>query len=293
MSILNREVASRYGALNSDTFTDGEALSAHVLRALAMSGNRLATKGHPLFNLVWPTRAVNSDLDPHTGGAADGGGFAGIAWPQWVKLLHPLPVPKKPMLNKAEIRIRARVTNGETILLQFATVARPFNAAIALDAPNVLALVGTGAMEDYDLDGVPISEGGFENFEIYVRASPSAMILGDTGIYGAPNAGTFDGVTAIYALLSVATWNPSTGAGDAWDEGGHFVEFTDASGVRVTSRMITSVTPILAAHAIHYPALSVEELQQVNAAGRHYRILRLPRFNFANIAAAASALEVL
>ncbi len=57
MSILTPRVASLLGALDSDAFADGGPFSAHLLRVLVMSANRLASKGQQIVCLPWAIRS--------------------------------------------------------------------------------------------------------------------------------------------------------------------------------------------------------------------------------------------
>lgn len=288
MSIFQPEVASLFGALDSLSIADGEALSSHLLRVLAMTGNHLTVKGQPLFNLPWPI------FQTITASGAGYDNFTALGWLSWVKILPTITIPKVALLNRASLRVSANVTNGQRIYLQFATLAKPFDRNQSINASSSLGMLGTGAFANYDLDEVPISEGGFEQFEIYARGSHNSLTLGDTATYGSPNAGTITETYADRILVGgPPTWNkgPNSTLRNDWASGGHFVDFLDAGGNQIaTPRQIIGVgdVAVLASEValVFTPPLTPSEQQGVQAAN-HFQIVKMPGFTLSNIAAAA------
>jgi len=271
MSIYTPEVATLYGALDSATFVDGVPYSSHLLRALAMSANRLTLKGHPLLNLVWPTRDT---LDEEDGALP----FEGLAWPYWSLLVPRLPIFKRPYLNRGAVRCRLQVAASSTAYLQFGTRAWPFRPWRRAGAKNVLEVAGTGAWGDYVLDDLPLLDGTDDELEVWVRGVDAAALM-DEGTYGANNTGT-------HTALFPERMEDSTSAWTAPANGGHWLSLEDSGGNRVVApRDIVSDTTTSVSFL---PTLTRDELSTAQAAG-YYSIYEITRIAVANIALAAQA----
>ena len=267
MSTINTaEIASLYGALDSDAFADGGPFSAHLLRAMVMSANRLASKGEQIICLPWPIRSnVGEDTID---------GMRAVAPLYWTRIYSPIPCPKRPGLNRADVRIRARVSDTDPVWVQVATRARPFNAHAASDADNVIVITpdGDNDIDQYTKDSIPIDPGPYEEIEIYIKGEPTGNGP-STG--GSPTARGGLGSAPTYGNNSVehasATWTA------ALAEDGHYIEFYDDNGNNVIFRgVITSVNN--AGTRLYYtPAVDMATLFEI-ADADDWSIYQLPTF---------------
>jgi hypothetical protein len=228
-------VFSRFGALDSAALADGRASDAQVLRTLAMSANRLATRGQPLaqvvFNSIDESEAINSANGWHKG----------FAPPFWLQITPTIPIVKKPLIRSAKLFWRIAASTGD-LGVQVATDASPFNPrARATLTSNTFGFAGSGVDPYGEVAnvhrGIALREGPTENVTFYIRGSTGAD--GDTGTYGTPNTGTITKVSGQRDVLEVedAEWNIG-----GWNTGGHAVIITPATGTSpIEPRWITSV----------------------------------------------------
>ncbi|MEQ8278322.1 MAG: hypothetical protein RMA76_38120 [Deltaproteobacteria bacterium] len=233
MPIRTPEIASLFGALESGAFTDGNPMSAHLLRVMTMQRNRLITKPQVLFNLIWPTYDTSE---------VNGGAYAGFAPLVWTRITLPITVEKFPGHTRANVRLSGVFSSGHEMLFQVATRAVPFRANARSSDDNVISVTGTGSTQDLSIDGVQMIPGTREYFELWVRGFATAQ-AGATGTFGSPNSGDLEAMGADYVQdADSLTWF-ATGSGSlSWAEGGHYVEITDGSGnVVVPGREIVAV----------------------------------------------------
>jgi hypothetical protein len=278
VSIYTPEVGTKYGALDSAVFVDGVPFSAHLLRAMAMSANRLTLKGQPLLNLVWPTRDTLDEED-------EAWAFEGLAWPYWSLLVPRLPVFKRPLLNRAAVRCRLYVASGETCYLQFGTRGCPFQPWRRSGGANVLEVAGGGAWTDYSLDDVPLHDGTEEWLEVWVRGEDTGTAM-DEGTYGANNAGTHTALFADRMEDSTSAWNVAASSIDNPADGGHYLSLENSGGTRVVGPRDIIWNSATALSFL--PALTRDELSTAGDAG-YYSIYTIARIGVANIALAAQA----
>jgi hypothetical protein len=275
MTILSPEFSSLFGALDSDAIADGASLSSHQLRTLAMNGNRLVIKAEPIFCLPFPVPSITTS----DGGSARS--FAGIGHARWTKIMPTLRVPKKPGLNKADLRMSVRGTATSTLDFQFGTLALPFSPNAPLDAPNIVSsiLTGVSTIDDLSLDGIPVSSGDREEIEIYARGTMGSDVLADESTYGAHNEGTADDVFSHWIVDGSASWNVSATATNHLGNSGHVISFVDSSDRAVVSiRQVTQID-LLGTILRFEPGLTPTEWDMVRSAGMHYRILKFPEWS--------------
>lgn len=278
MSIYTPEIATAFGALDSTAFAAGASFHAHLLRALAMSTNRLTSKGQPVLNLVWPTRAVDTE-------ATSTGAFEGVARPWWERITPSIMFPKRPGLRFATLKVRAKITSGATIWIAAACGGVPRDRLSSAD-PHVVECLGTGSYADYSLANVPVGEGDVDHVTFFMIGDK--VQKAQTGTFGSPTDGAIATLTDQYLGVSGATWNPTTGWPTNMDFGhaGCTIVFTTAGGVSVsTPRIITSNGTATLYFA---PPLSQPEYYQALAGG-YFQIWEQPVWSIANLAMACEA----
>lgn len=270
MPIGTPQIASLLGALDSDAVGSGEAFSAHWLRALGRSTNRMLAKPQQLFNLTWPERTYGEDfLYP----------FEGVGALEWTRILPPIPLGARPGFIAADFWLRMLIPSTYSLEVYIATTRRPWRPGIMPDA----TIAGTGAFANTTISSVAIAESGADDAELWVRGVASST-LATTGTYGSPNArssvaGTYSvtaGVETSILTLSLGTWNTDAATGNNLASGGHYVRFEDASGnIALPSRTIVSVPT--ATSLVLAPGLSAREAtiaRELDA----FRIYRLPTY---------------
>lgn len=221
MSILDLEIASQYGALDTDALTDGGALHAHALRQLAMSSHRLAERGGPMCQLMW-----DSSTDASEDGAIGGALFGYAVGQSWIPLyVGPVAFPKKPNARTATAKIMLDYANGSDVFVCVQTSQAELTSD--LSAPNVIKCRGTGSLETYTLEDIPLGTGAAEPLAFWIRPADSGDLM-DTATYGSPNTGTPELVQAVGMLDNDAAWN-TTSSGSTNLGGSNFsVVFLDA-----------------------------------------------------------------
>jgi len=286
MTMDTPEIASLFGALDSSGIIDGGAVNAHMLRVLAMTSNRLVSKGHVLTNVVWPDDNVVAESV---------GQLRGIAWPWWHNILPPIPTPKKPGLTTADLEvvvsITSRVSEG-TVEVQTVTGAARYQPG-ASSAANILQMVGSGSsvFEVFGMDNIPIASGSMDEVSFLLRGIPT----GDTAQAadgGTPSTGTVGRVGPNWFEPTVgASWTfttPSTLSN--WANTGHYVDFTVSSVAVVPLVSVINVVQAGNDRIYFYPYLNADQQQMIN--GTTYTIKQLPRYNMANLALYANARTV-
>ena len=133
MSILDLEIATQFGALDTDALTDGGALHAHALRQLAMSSHRLAERGGPMVQLMWDSSTDVAESE------TIGGALLGYAVGQsWIPLyVGPVGYPKKPNARTATAKILLEYANGSDVFVCVQTSQADLTSDLA--APDVHA----------------------------------------------------------------------------------------------------------------------------------------------------------
>lgn len=211
------EVSQLFGCLDDAAVNDGRPASAHVLREIARNSNRLAGKGGMLVNMSW--RANTQATVTETNGA-----FAGYAPPFGWKSFFPAPfiMPHKPNLRRGEGRIRAQITNGQVLLLQICSTARPFDPGATEDRDNVIALTGTGSMATYVFSNIPLGTGDMETIEIFMQGDRGTTLM--SASLGS-NSGTVANAEPGFWVDNTGNW--VIGAAMQWDR--YYVAFFDQS----------------------------------------------------------------
>ncbi len=273
MSIFTPEIFTTFGAIDSDALADGQPYSSHLLRTIVMNGNRLASKGHEMLNLIWPVTTSVSETQ-----------WSGAWVPLhsfWRRILGPVVVPKKVGLRTATAQLHAKILGSQSALFQFTTRARPFNSGARATDVNCLEITGDSD-DDYDsytLTGVPLDrQSALETIEIWVIAS------GDTATAsggGTPTSGTFTSLERDKLTLSSATWN--TTSGSKWSDLGHELQLVDSGGSIVVPPV--GITDVPSATELEFSQynLSDSELEAAREAG-DFQIVRPGLVGFSNIA---------
>lgn len=202
-SASDYEVEDRFGALDDTAVGDGRPASAHVLRQIARNSNRLAGKGGMLCNMIW--RA-----NDQAGGEATDGAFAGYAPPFGWKSFYPCPfiTPHKPNLRRGEGRIRAQISNGQVLLLQICTTARPFDPGATQSRDNVVRLLGTGSVETYEFSGIPLGAGDMETIDVFLQGDRGTTLMdaangSNSGVVDIAMPGFWEDTGAAWVLANI------------------------------------------------------------------------------------------
>ena len=176
MGIQDVETASAFGALDGDALTDGRALDAHTLRAMAMQANRLVSKQQQIACLVWPEVAttVEGVSQQIFEQVATFDAFAPIA--------PPIMTPKCPGLTTGKVYIRAKIASGAKAV---------FSAQTTIEGPpdrHTVTATGTGAYANYTINDVEFQPGPLDTLTISARGDTARGNLANTGTYGTPNS---------------------------------------------------------------------------------------------------------
>lgn len=280
MSIFDAEIASRFGAVDSDRVADGEAFGADLLRAVSMGANRLLTKGAMGPCLPWPLISRDELGSP---------AFEAVALPEWRVIHPPIPWPKMPGLSRADARIRIAASVGDIEVKILTSTMR------SLQGSEHLISVPVGAMALRSLDGFRVSPGAFDLLEVWVRGDGTTT-LGDTGAHGVPNTGTdfhiADKRGVIYRGHPTRAFDASPGqatpstwvvGGNDWARAGHWVGFFDsANRALLAPRRIVSVP---SPHEfIFSPELTDDEAIYLTQRVESFSIFRLPSFELGSMA---------
>jgi hypothetical protein len=180
-NIYTPEFPSVTGVLDEDALVVGHFADAHVLRSIGNASNRLAGRGNYLVHEVF-RRAGNDEQIGTTG-------F--FVQDNWQRLRAFPLLERKPHLTRADVRIRARITNGAQVIFQVKTDAireRPNETRAAIN--NIVA-VGTGNFELYS-GVVELGRLSVENLELWVFGDVLEAPAMPTAVYGAPNTGNIN-----------------------------------------------------------------------------------------------------
>lgn len=271
MSARDPRIPTIFGALDSSAIGDGDQLSAHVLRTMEESANRMLARGEPLLNYAWDV-----------GGAATetpSGGMSGWGWPMWTQILPgPMEVRKQPGLTRAKLYVYAYARSSETLLVQIATRQMPFDASADENSPNVCLITGNGAFQWFELDGIWIDAGVTESVTAYLRSAPTTT-LATAG--GGTNSGTVDRLEEGGGVVVDVGAGWSTTSTTRATTGQAIQIIGSVSGNPIASpRWITNVVDSDRLRV--FPQYSAFE--QFSFEGANYRIYELPRWRLGSLA---------
>lgn len=266
MSLRIPEIPAQFGALDSTAFTDGDLPSAHILRELARSANRLYTRGEVLLNWVWDAGQSVHEISPP-------GALSGFALPFWHTILPTTTRPKKPGLTRARMRLRIFVTEDLELLFQVSTRAAPFDQTATSSSVNTVRVVGTNDWQWVTLDNIPISEEQFERIGFHVFGMPAASVYSG----GGTASGTLSGANRERVWHIGAAYNTT---GNTWANLGSTVVIEDPSGNMIANRWVISV-PSTQTLEIFPPLDSASQIGQMP--GLTYELRQLPRYRLGNI----------
>lgn len=265
-TIYTPEIASAFGAMDSDAAADGSAATAHLLRAAARSMHRLLAKPEPVLAALYDTRV----------GDSEGRALSGPALPWWVQV-ETYPITAMRGRSTVDVRVTMRVASGTVMRLQLCSRASPFTPAPAVGAYKTAA--ATGAWETIEWDGLPIDSSGEDDLTLYVAADAGST-LGSTGTYGSPNTGTVQEVTGTLMRTGAATtWN-ITGSTWTW---GHLLAFVSGTTLLATPRLITGVVASPVGALSFAPGMEPSEAATMR--GVTYEIRTIPLWRIAAVTA--------
>lgn len=223
-TIYTPEIASAFGALDSDAAADGSAATAHLLRSAARSMHRLLAKPEPVLAALYDTRVADGE----------GRAMSGPALPWWTAV-ETYPINAMRGRTSIDVRITLRVPSGTDLRIQVCTRAQPFQFNPPVGAYKTAA--ATGTWETIEYGGLPIDASRVDEVTVYVAASAGST-LGLTATYGAPNTGTVrSAVGDLMTATASTTWNNT---GNTWSMR-HLLVLLSGSLVLMTPRLITGV----------------------------------------------------
>lgn len=271
MANLVPEIPTQFGALDSVTFADGYAPTAHVLRELARNGNRLLARGEQLLNIVWDGGSAVAEIPQ--------GGFGGFGLPFWHPILPKIPCPKKPGIIRAKLFVRFFGRLNEEFLLQVATRASPVNHMADNNSVNTLRITGDGGWKAVSLANIPISPTTMEEIEIYLlsEVTTTAPSAG-----GTPTSGVLEGKRGNFGIYDSAGIWTADDAGTSFAETGCAILIDDSVGQPVMQpRWITNVQSTT---VLEFLPGFLNAFEQGMVNGANYRIRELPRWRISNLA---------
>lgn len=180
-NIYTPEFPSVTGVLDEDALVVGHFADAHVLRSIGNASNRLAGRGNYLVKEVF-RRAGNDEQVGTTG-------F--YVHDNWQRLRSFPQIERKAHLTRADVRIRARITNGATVTFQIKTAAIDTRPSEMGTAPNNIVAVGTGNFELYS-GQIELGRSSVENLELWVLGDVTNAPAMPTAVYGSPNTGNIN-----------------------------------------------------------------------------------------------------
>lgn len=221
-TVLNAEIASSYGCLDTDAVIDGDASHAHVLRELARSTNRLIEQSSPVINLAFDSSLDLAEAQP--------GAFEGyLSYHEWRPLISGTMIaPKKAHHRTLTARLIVKVTSGQSASFQVSTSATPFDPSGNTLATSTATITGTGAWQTVEVNGIRASGKEIEEIAIWVRGSTEGSAP-SAATYGGPVSGSDDFVLSTMTgefwleSPSTATWNTQVGSGSTFADQGQFV----------------------------------------------------------------------
>lgn len=248
--VLQPEIASQYGCLDTNAIIDGDASHAHVLRELARSTNRLLEQPSPVLNLAFDASTDGGEITP--GSCA---GFLGSY--NWRPIVPgPMMLPKKANHRFLDFKLIANITQEKAVTIQVATSQTPLNLEAATGDPGVFDLIGSGSWKVYDLQGVPTGNRELEPLTVFARGS-SAGATASAATYGAPSSGTndfiFNTMTGEFSVNSGSpSWNThASGSATYADNGRHVLLVTsNTTGSLVAPPCNVVLVPF--SHLLHF-----------------------------------------
>lgn len=263
-SLSQLEVASPFGALDSDACTSSEFVSAHVLRTMQMNARRLAYRGEYLIDQVWTASGSND---------AEEAGARLIDVPlTWTRILGPCTVERKRHLLTGTLQVRARITSGTTVWLQVETGQ---HALSSVATTNVLEMAGTGSWAWYTLTSVRLGRTDADDISFWVRAPADQAWT--TGTFGSPDTGTADVVGPLDFRDIGATWTPAAINANI---GRLAVEFVNSDSVVLVRRGVRCTFTDTLAFDVPLPQRIATAC---NASGVTYRLLEGPALRLASL----------
>lgn len=198
-NIYTPEFPSVTGLLDEDALVVGHFPDAHVLRSIGAASNRLAGRGNYLVHEVF--RRAGNDEQIGTTGFNVGTG--------WQRIRDFPACERKPHLSRADVRIRARITPGASVVFQIATAAVAFRRDATRATTNTIVANGTGNFELYQ-GQIELGRSTVEDISLHAYGDPTGA-LANTAIYGSPNTGLVNDARAFvnrkYFAWDGSTWN--------------------------------------------------------------------------------------
>jgi hypothetical protein len=272
-SIYTPEIASAFGALDSAAVSDGGALTAHVIRAVSRSVNRLLAKPETVLSAVYPTR----------GGTLEALAPTGRGYPFWARV-ESWPIYSRSDRRSLDVRLMIQATSGDVLQIQLCTSRSPFVAAPL--AGDYKTLTATGGYDVVEWDGLATA-GGDDELTLYIRGALSST-LGNTATYGSPNTGTVQEVTSnpggIRTSALTAWNNTSLLATWAWT---HVLVILSGSVLLTDPRLIVGVVGNAPEGQLElYPTIPINEADALRRTT--YEIRTCPLWRIAAIHAITS-----
>lgn len=287
MSVFDYEVASAFGGVDADTYSTATVrppYSAHMLRAMAMAGNRMAASQHHVTTLAWPM------LD----NPVDGFDRALLfhAYPVWREVVPPIRLRLMPGRTKLAVRVRAFIETDKVVLLSFETRSQLPRESVRWTDPQALEMVGTGAWATYALDDCPVVTDTLEPLCRVLAAGP----IGDKPSGHGAVAGDIDSFTRSTITSVGAGWT----RGSAGYAKRAVVRIFDQSGGQILNDRLVIVPPDGGVNSdvlgVHPPLLDHEMAIATQTAGDNgplkFELLALNRCRIAAISIAAQEAEL-
>jgi hypothetical protein len=281
------EVATRIGCLDDEAHGIDHAADAWGLREDIRNGNRFKQVGGLMFRALFDARENDAEAGP--------GSARGFGWPEWFSAtpVDRVPAPKKPGLRRMRVAVRAQITSGKTLQLQFGTLARgnptegPGSLLPEPDPAEVLEMVGTGSLARYVKNDVVVQESGGDLLSFWLRgvADPNVDALMNTATFGVNNQGN-----------GTVNWtggsldDPTSNWGATIPTSGHYVTFK----AQADGRILYGPVPILgrdSATRLFFKARS-EPLNGLLMSAARYEIREMSRYRLVSIAAYSVDAEV-
>lgn len=266
-SIFTRQVATRFGAIDSDAVADGAPLSAAVQLAASRAAHRLLVK----------RETVVAELYDQLRAAGESPAPGGVALPFWSEVGR-WPIEKLRRRPFYDVSLGILVTNTEQIEVQYATRARPWVQNPS--GSQLETLTGLGIYDRVRTTGLEGVVDGSDELRMYVRGTVSAT-LASTGSVGSPNVGTVARVQAGAMYPSGATtWN-TTGTTLAYTHA--LVLLSGAGGIPVAEpQTIVGVrTDSVGQYLELFPGF--DPLDTIRLSGTRYELRALPTWRLGGL----------
>lgn len=271
-NIYTPEFPSVTGVLDEDALVVGHFADAHVLRSIGNASNRLAGRGNYLVHEVF-RRAGNDEQIGTTG-------F--YVYDQWQRIRSFPLLERKAHLNRADVRIRARITNGATVVFQLTTEPVSFRQGAKFATTNTIVAVGTGNFELYE-GQIELGRSSVEDIELWVWGSLGASLM-STAVYGSPNAGGVNDPAAFvnksFLYYSTSTWNGNI------QRDRIVVAFLDSGGNELIAPMRVDFDPpaaIVRWAFLGGVELSSDQVQLIQQPGAVFQLWEAPRIRLGSV----------